>query len=289
MMRGIVLAGGAGSRLNPLTKVVSKQLLPVYDKPLIYYPISTLFLAGIREIAIITKPEDRPIFQQLFGSGDTLGARFEYLEQPRPNGIGEAFLIAEQFINQQDSALVLGDNIFHGAGLGRELANIGKIEGALIFGAFVNDPSQYGVVVHDKDGKPTKIVEKPVEHLSNIAIPGLYFFDSSVSNIAKQIKPSARGELEITSILEHYLHENKLQLKKISRGTAWFDAGSFNGLHDANSYVRLIQDRQNMQIGNLPEIAWRNGWISDGQLLQIAAQEQAQNKQYIERVLQNEF
>jgi len=269
-MKGIVLAGGTGSRLWPITKGVSKQLLPVYDKPLIHYPLGTLFLSGIREILIITTSEDQEMFKRLLGDGTQYGADFQYAIQSKPNGLAEAFIIGEGFIGKQDVALVLGDNIFHRIGLGTQLGSINTANGATIFAYKVSDPKSYGVVELSKDGKIISIEEKPEQPKSNYAVPGLYFFDSNVASIAKNVKPSARGELEITSIIEQYMRAEKLTVKILERGTTWLDTGTFKSLHAAASYVQIIEERQGSKISCLEEISWQNGWISSQELLNVA-------------------
>jgi len=269
-MKGIVLAGGTGSRLWPITKGVSKQLLPVYDKPLIHYPLGTLFLSGIREILIITTPEDQGAFNRLLGDGSQYGANFQYAVQEKPNGLAEAFIIGEDFIGNEDVALVLGDNIFHGVGLGTQLRSIDTKNGATIFAYKVSDPERYGVVEFSQDGKVISIEEKPKNPKSSYAVPGLYFYDSDVVKIAKDVKPSARGEIEITSINEHYLRSEKLTTKILERGTTWLDTGTFETLHAAASYVQIIEERQGSKISCLEEIAWRNKWISDVELAELA-------------------
>lgn len=269
-MKGIVLAGGTGSRLWPITKGVSKQLLPVYDKPLIHYPLGTLFLAGIREILIITTPEDLASFQRLLGDGSQYGASFEYATQDKPNGLAEAFIIGEEFIGGKSISLILGDNIFHGVGLGRQLEEINTNDGATIFAYKVADPERYGVVEFADNGKVLSIEEKPTAPKSNFAVPGLYFYDSQVVEIAKSIEPSKRGELEITSINEFYLNVNQLNTKILERGTTWLDTGNIQTLHAASSYVQIIEERQGSKISCLEEIAWANGWISDSDLRNLA-------------------
>lgn len=269
-MKGIVLAGGTGSRLWPITKGVSKQLLPVYDKPLIHYPLGTLFLAGIKEILIITTPEDLPAFQRLLGDGSQYGAFFEFATQAKPNGLAEAFIIGEKFIAAENVALILGDNIFHGVGLGKQLEEIRTKDGATIFAYKVSDPERYGVVEFAANGKVISIEEKPTNPKSNFAVPGLYFYDNQVIAIAKEVKPSARGELEITAINEHYLNAGQLTTKVLERGTTWLDTGTIQTLHAASSYVQIIEERQGSKISCLEEIAWRNGWINKDKLNQIA-------------------
>ena len=268
-MKGLILAGGVATRLFPSSKAISKQIMPVYDKPMIYYPLSTLMLAGIREVLIISTPRDLPLFRELFGTGESLGMKFAYQVQEKPNGLAEAFIVGEKFLNGEGGALVLGDNIFYGQGFSSMLARAAKSvqkKGACIFGYYVKDPRAYGVVAFDKANKVVSLEEKPAQPKSNYAIPGLYFYDNTVCKKARQLKPSARGELEITDLNKVYLREGTLTVELFGRGFAWLETGSADNMLDAANYVATIQNRQGFYIACIEEIAWRNGWIDAAQL-----------------------
>ena len=269
-MKGIILAGGTGSRLHPITQGISKQLTPVYDKPMIYYPLSTLMLAGIRDILIITTPVDQEQFKRLLGDGSRFGINLEYKVQPSPDGLAQAFILGADFIGNDPVALVLGDNIFYGPGLGTQLATYEQKDGATVFAYRVADPRAYGVVEFDEDFNALSIEEKPENPKSDYAIPGLYFYDSKVVEYARQIKPSPRGELEITDLNRVYLEQGKLKVEVLPRGTAWLDTGTFDSLADATNFIRTVQSRQGLSVGCPEEIAWRHGWLSDEQLREIA-------------------
>jgi len=269
-MKGLLLAGGVGSRLWPITRGISKQLLPVYDKPMVYYPLGTLMLAGIREIALITTPDDQPAFKRLLGDGSQWGIEITYLVQEKPNGIAESFVIAEDFLGESSAALILGDNIFNGSGIGRNLKSFTNMEGAQIFAYQVANPEDFGVVELDDSGNAFSIVEKPKNSKSNLAVPGLYFYGSDVVGKAKTIERSARGELEITTLNAQYLKEGRIKVEVLPRGTAWLDGGTIESLHDAAVYVKVLEQRQGSKLGCVEEIAWRNGWVTDVELRQLA-------------------
>ena len=287
-MKGIILAGGSGTRLYPLTLAVSKQILPVYDKPMIYYPLSVLMLAGVREVLVISTERDSPLFQNLFGSGEQLGMRFDYAVQQSPRGLADAFIVGEKFIGNESAALVLGDNIFYGRAFGHQLRRaVHSIEengGAIIFGYYVKDPTAYGVVSFDDSGKAILIEEKPQKPKSNYAVPGLYFYDNSVVEVAKGIVPSARGEIEITDVNNHYLSKGQLSVEVLGRGMAWLDTGTYDGLLEASNFIATIQKRQGMYVSCIEEIAFRNGWIGKDALLATSAKYKTDYGEYLKYI-----
>ena len=290
-MKGIILAGGSGTRLYPITKAVSKQILPLYDKPMIYYPLSVLMLAGIREVLIISTPRDIKLFKELFGDGSWLGMHFEYAVQEKPRGLADAFIVGKKFIGNDDVALVLGDNIFYGQSFTGTLKNaaekIRNEKGAVIFGYYVKDPTAYGVVEFDGSGNVLGIEEKPAKPKSNYAVPGLYFYDNSVVKIAENVKPSARGEIEITSVNNEYLSQKQLKVELLGRGMAWLDTGTYDGLLEASNFIATIEKRQGMYVSCIEEIAYRNGWISKDSLLRMAAEYKTEYGRYLEFIAEN--
>ena len=287
-MKGIILAGGSGTRLDPITKAVSKQILPLYDKPMIYYPLSVLMLAGIREVLIISTPRDISCFKELFGDGKWLGMHFEYVVQDKPRGLADAFIVGKEFIGNDDVALVLGDNIFYGQSFTRTLKSAAEKvkteKGAVIFGYYVSDPTAYGVVEFDKDGNALGIEEKPANPKSNYAVPGLYFYDNSVVDIAANVKPSARGEIEITAVNNEYLSRKQLKVELLGRGTAWLDTGTYDGLLEASNFIATIQRRQGLYVACIEEISYRNGWLSKDQILNLAKESKTDYGRYLEFV-----
>ena len=288
-MKGIILAGGSGTRLHPLTLSVTKQLLPVYDKPMIYYPLATLMSMGINDILIISTPQDKPLFQNLLGDGSQWGISLSYEIQENPNGLAEAFIIGEKFIGDDSVCLVLGDNIFYGIDTDKVKEQIEELKGGLVFGYQVNDPERYGVLSFDKKGNVTGIQEKPKKPKSNYAVPGLYFFDNSVTKVAYEVKPSERGELEITDVIQHYMDEGLLKVHKLPRGVAWLDTGTFESLNQAGQYVETIQERQGLMIGCLEEIAFNNEWINSEKVLHFADKYKKNSYgKYLSKLIQNE-
>lgn len=291
-MKGIILAGGSGTRLYPITKAVSKQILPLYDKPMVYYPLSCLMLSGIREVLIISTPRDISLFKELFGDGSWLGMRFEYAVQEQPRGLADAFIVGKNFIGSDDVALVLGDNIFYGQSFTNVLKSASdkiasKSSGAVIFGYFVKDPTAYGVVEFNEDGKVLGIEEKPVNPKSNYAVPGLYFYNNDVVKIAQDIKPSARGEIEITAVNNTYLEKGSLSVELLGRGMAWLDTGTYDGLLEASNFIATIQKRQGLYVSCIEEIAWRNGWLSKEKLLELAKGYKTDYGRYLEYIAEN--
>ena len=290
-MKGIILAGGAGTRLYPITRAVSKQILPLYDKPMIYYPLSVLMLAGIREVLLISTPRDLPVFRELFGDGAWLGMRFGYKVQESPRGLADAFIVGADFIAGDSAALVLGDNVFYGRGFSGTLrdtaARITKNGGGAIFGYYVKDPSAYGVVEFDAHGKALSIEEKPAEPKSHYAVPGLYFYDNEVVSIAKNVKPSARGEIEITEVNNAYLAKGRLSVEVLGRGMAWLDTGTYDGLLEAANFIETIQKRQGMYVSCIEEIAYNNGWISKDEMLKLAAGYKTEYGEYLKYIAEN--
>lgn len=288
-MKGIILAGGSGTRLHPLTLSVTKQLLPVYDKPMIYYPLATLMSMGINDILIISTPQDKPLFQNLLGDGSQWGISLSYEIQEKPNGLAEAFIIGEKFIGDDSVCLVLGDNIFYGIDTDKVKEQIENLKGGLVFGYQVNDPERYGVLSFDKKGNVTGIQEKPKKPKSNYAVPGLYFFDNSVTKVAYEVKPSERGELEITDVIQHYLDEGTLKVHKLPRGVAWLDTGTFESLNQAGQYVETIQERQGLMVGCIEEIAFNNEWINSEKVLYFADKYKKNSYgKYLSKLIQNE-
>ena len=291
-MKGIILAGGAGTRLYPITRAVSKQILPLYDKPMIYYPLSVLMLAGIREVLIISTPRDLPLFQELFGDGKWLGMRFEYKAQESPRGLADAFILGADFLGGGPAALVLGDNVFYGRGFSQTLRNaatqVAQQGGGAIFGYYVKDPASYGVVEFDRQGKAISIEEKPSKPKSHYAVPGLYFYDSEVVEIAKNVRPSARGEIEITAVNNAYLAKGRLSVEVLGRGMAWLDTGTYDGLLEAANFIETIQKRQGMYVSCIEEIAYNNGWLSKDELLKLAAGYKTEYGEYLQYIAGND-
>ena len=291
-MKGIILAGGAGTRLYPITRAVSKQILPLYDKPMIYYPLSVLMLAGIREVLIISTPRDLPLFQELFGDGKWLGMRFEYKAQESPRGLADAFILGADFLGGGPAALVLGDNVFYGRGFSQTLRSaatqVTQQGGGAIFGYYVKDPAGYGVVEFDRQGKALSIEEKPAKPKSHYAVPGLYFYDSEVVEIAKNVRPSARGEIEITAVNNAYLAKGRLSVEVLGRGMAWLDTGTYDGLLEAANFIETIQKRQGMYVSCIEEIAYNNGWLSKDELLKLAAGYKTEYGEYLQYIAGND-